>query len=140
MYSLKIESTFDSAHFLKNHDGACANIHGHRWRVVPTLKSESLIEEGPKEGMILDFADFKRDLNAMTENFDHAFVVQEGSLKEATLAALMDEGFRMVFVDFRMTAENLARYFFDELKRLDYPVSSVEVYESPKNCAVYGEV
>ena len=139
MYSLKVESTFDSAHFLKDHDGPCANIHGHRWRVIPLLKSEQLIETGPKKGMILDFSDFKHDLNEMTSRFDHAFVVQEGSLMKKTLSALNEEGFKLVFIDFRMTAENLAKYFFDELKKLDYPVCSVEVYESPKNCAIYSE-
>lgn len=139
MYSMKVESTFDSAHFLKNHDGECANIHGHRWRVVAVLQSEKLIAEGPKEGMILDFADLKVDLNRLTTEFDHTFVVQEGSLMGKTVDALQEEGFKIVFIDFRMTAENLAKYFFDQLKSLSYPVVSIEIFESPKNCAIYSE-
>ncbi len=137
MYRLKVESSFDSAHFLKNHDGACANIHGHRWKVIAVLGKRELIQKGPKEGMILDFSDLKRDLNRLTGEFDHAFVIQKGSLQPATVEALEGEGFRLVFVDFRMTAEQIAKYFFDSLKALGHPVVEVEVYESPKNCAIY---
>ena len=33
MYKLKTKASFDSAHFLKDYDGKCSNIHGHRWTV-----------------------------------------------------------------------------------------------------------
>ena len=38
---------------------------------------------------------------------------------------------------FRTTAENLARYFFDKLANKGFPVSQVDVYETPNNCAIY---
>ena len=38
---------------------------------------------------------------------------------------------------FRTTAENLARYFGDCLVEQGLPVSQVEMYETPNNCAVY---
>jgi 6-pyruvoyltetrahydropterin/6-carboxytetrahydropterin synthase len=38
---------------------------------------------------------------------------------------------------FRTTAENLARYFAERLLARDLPVSQVDVYETPLNCASY---
>ena len=35
------------------------------------------------------------------------------------------------------TAANLARYFCDCLAEQGLPVSQVEMYETPNNCAVY---
>ena len=35
------------------------------------------------------------------------------------------------------TAENFAKYFFDELEKKEYPIVEVKVYETPKNYATY---
>ena len=51
MYILKTEYDFDSAHFLKGYDGKCSNIHGHRWKVVVNVGSETLEQEGNIRGM-----------------------------------------------------------------------------------------
>ena len=40
MYLLETEAAFDAAHFLSNYNGKCKNIHGHRWRVIATIKGE----------------------------------------------------------------------------------------------------
>ena len=45
----------------------------------------------------------------------------------------------MVETDFRPTAENFAAHIYAELCNKGLPVSCVIVYESPENCAVYGE-
>lgn len=137
MYGLKTESSFDAAHFLTDYHGKCENLHGHRWRVVAYLAVDDLQSDGHHKGMVIDFADFKRALCDLTESFDHSFVVEEGSLMDKTLACLAEEGFTLSIVPFRTTAENLARYFADELERLGFPVSQVDVYETPNNCAIY---
>ena len=64
---------------------------------------------------------------------------EEGSLKEKTLEALKEENFHMICVPFRPTAENFSKYFFDWLVDKGYSVRTVEVYETPNNCATYGE-
>ena len=73
----------------------------------------------------------------LAEALDHTFLVEEGSLAPATLAALEAEGFSLFIVPFRTTAENLARYFGDCLVEQGLPVSQVEMYETPNNCAIY---
>ena len=137
MYGLKTEVEFDAAHFLTDYEGKCENLHGHRWRVVAYLKQEELGESGTQKDMVVDFAVFKKALRDLTERFDHTFVVEEGSLAPKTVACLEEEGFTLSVVPFRTTAENLARFFADELAKKGLPVSQVDVYETPNNCAVY---
>lgn len=137
MYGLKTESSFDAAHFLTDYHGKCENLHGHRWRVVAYLGQEELQAQGTHKDMVIDFADFKGALRDLTEAFDHSFVVEEGSLAPDTLACLEREGFSLSIVPFRTTAENLARYFYGKLADAGFPVSQVDVYETPNNCAIY---
>ena len=87
--------------------------------------------------MVLDFDVFKKAVRAEAKLLDHTFLVEEGSLKPATIAALEGEGFDLTILPFRTTAENLARYLFDRLTDQGLPVESVEVDETPNNRAIY---
>lgn len=140
MHGLKTESCFDAAHFLSDYDGKCENLHGHRWRVVAYLEVEELHKEGQDKDMVLDFGDFKKALRALTEAWDHSFIVEEGSLAPQTIKCLEEESFKLSMVPFRTTAENFARYFFGKLAEQGLPVSQVDVYETPNNCATYRAV
>ena len=137
MYGLKTEAAFDSAHFLTDYYGKCENLHGHRWRVEVTLGQPALQTEGTMRDMVLDFGVFKKAVRDAAEELDHTFLVEEGSLKPETLAALESEGFSLTVLPFRTTAENLARYFFDRLEADGFPVAEVEVDETPNNRAFY---
>lgn len=137
MYGLKTESSFDAAHFLTEYHGKCENLHGHRWRVVASIQQEQLQTEGDHKDMVVDFSDFKKALRALTEELDHSFILEEGSLMEKTLQCLHEEGFTLSVLPFRTTAENLARYFAQRLEEQGFPVAYVEVYETPNNCAIY---
>ena len=139
MYTLQTSANFDSAHFLKGYEGKCSNIHGHRWRVEVTVASEDVMEEGQNRGMVVDFKILKEALSQIAEDLDHSLVIEEGSLKENTRAALLEEGFRIVELPFRPTAENLASYFYHEVQDKGYQVILVKVYETPNNCAAYSE-
>ena len=137
MYGLKTEAAFDSAHFLTDYYGKCENLHGHRWRVEVTLGQPGLQAEGTMKGMVLDFGVFKAAVREAAEELDHVFLVEEGSLKPETMAALEEEGFTLKVMPFRTTAENLARWFFDKLAAQGLPVAEVEVDETPNNRAFY---
>lgn len=140
MYELQSESSFDAAHFLKGYEGKCANLHGHRWRVVAAVRGEDLGEAGQTKGMVLDFSDLKGGLREICDRFDHSFLYERGSLREKTLQALEEEGFFLNEVAFRPTAENFAKYFFDEMRGKGFPVYRITVYETPNNCAAYEEM
>lgn len=139
MYTLQTSACFDSAHFLKGYEGKCSNIHGHRWRVEVTVASEDVAIEGQERGMVVDFKLLKETLTELTEELDHSLVIEDGSLRENTRAALLEEGFRIVELPFRPTAENLAAYFYHEIENKGYQVVLVKVYETPNNCAAYSE-
>ena len=132
MYIVKTEDSFDSAHFLARYNGKCRNIHGHRWRVVIEIAGENL-----DDGMVVDFTDIKAALKALTDNLDHSLVMEKDTLKPQTYECLVDEGFRIMIMDFRPTAETFAKYFFDEIKNKGFNIRAAEVYETPNNCARY---
>jgi 6-pyruvoyltetrahydropterin/6-carboxytetrahydropterin synthase len=87
--------------------------------------------------MLVDFSTLKKDLKALCEELDHSLIYEHGSLRPATVAALKEEQFRLVEVPFRPTAEEFSRFFFEKLTAQGYPVTLVEVYETPTNSACY---
>lgn len=137
MYGLECEYAFDSAHFLTDYYGKCENLHGHRWRVVAKIEQPELQTEGTMRDMVLDFGVFKKTVKEICDRLDHTFLVEDGSLKPDTLAALQSEGFSLTVLPFRTTAENLANYIFDELEERGLPVAEIEVDETPNNRAFY---
>lgn len=139
MYFLKIEHSFDSAHFLNGYQGKCGNIHGHRWKVEVEIKSEKLQEEGMFSGMIVDFSDLKRDVKCIIDYYDHALIIEKKSMKKKTLECLKEDGFKLIEVDFRPTAENFAYHFFKCIEDKGYKVHRITVYETPNNSATYQE-
>ena len=129
MYTLSTEASFDAAHFLTNYVGKCANIHGHRWKVVANISGNL------NNGMVVDFGVIKEDLKKLCDYFDHSFIVEKNSLED-NLLKMLEEKFLIRIVNFRNTAENFSKYFYDELAK-KYEVLSIEVYETPNNKAVY---
>ena len=139
MYKLKTKASFDSAHFLKDYEGKCSNIHGHRWTVEIEVGAETLEHDTQNRGMVVDFSNLKKDLRALADHFDHSLIMETGSLKQATEDALLAENLRIVKVDFRPTAENFAKYIYDEMTSRGYNVIEASVYVTPNNVASYCE-
>jgi 6-pyruvoyltetrahydropterin/6-carboxytetrahydropterin synthase len=61
---LGITEYIDCAHFLPGHD-KCGRLHGH------TYKVEVIIEGDHKQGMIIDFADLKKQSKDVLMEYDH---------------------------------------------------------------------
>lgn len=139
MYTLISEASFDSAHFLAGYNGKCRNIHGHRWTIKLEILGEKLNSEGHLRGMLIDFGDIKKELKELADYFDHSLIIEKRSMREATLTLLKEDGFRIIEIDFRPTAENFSKYIFDYFKEKGLSVKEVTVYETPNNCATYRE-
>lgn len=137
LYELTTQDYFDSAHFLADYHGKCENLHGHRWKVEATICADELGDEGTERDMVRDFGEFKRIVRETVAEFDHTFLVEDGTLKASTIEALEGEGFTVKVLPFRTTAENLAKNFFDLFESKGLPVCRVEVDETPNNRAVY---
>lgn len=76
MFKLKSEVQFDMAHYLSGYNGKCSNIHGHRYRLIAKIGSETLHEYGQCRGMVDDFSNFKNALKNIEETFDHKLVIE----------------------------------------------------------------
>jgi 6-pyruvoyltetrahydropterin/6-carboxytetrahydropterin synthase len=126
---------FDAAHVLTNHQGLCKNLHGHTYRV------DISVSQCDCDGndMVIDFKDLKSIAGeVICDRFDHAFIYNTESPGECEIAAVVERnGMRTMPIPFRSTAENLARYFFGELKPLVAGLSAVRVWETADSCAEY---
>ena len=69
------------AHALHAYDGLCANIHGHSYRLLVTVRGNIKEEKGsPKNGMVLDFSVLKEIVKPMIiEKYDHSLVLNANS-------------------------------------------------------------
>ena len=79
------------------------------------------------------------DLKEEADKFDHTLIYEEGSLSEKTEAAMLEEGFSMLKLPFRPTAENLSKHFYELMTAKGYRVKLCRVYETPENVAEYSE-
>lgn len=140
MYNLISEASFDSAHFLAQYEGKCRNIHGHRWTVKVEIFGEKLQENGSKREMLIDFGELKSELKKLVDFYDHSLIIEKNTMREITLNALKEDGFRIIEVEFRPTAENFAKNFYDYFIEKGFSVKSISVYETPNNCAIYSEM
>jgi len=125
---------FDAAHVLTNHAGLCKNLHGHTYRVDVSVGQTDATSD-----MVIDFKDLKKiATETICDRFDHAFICNTTSEGEREIAAVVAKhGMRVAELPFRSTAENLARYFFEELEGRIAGLVSVRVWETADSCAEY---
>ncbi|KAA3619583.1 MAG: 6-carboxytetrahydropterin synthase [Calditrichaeota bacterium] len=64
---LGIIEHIDCAHYLPGHSH-CGTMHGH------TYKVEVVVEGEMQGGMLIDFADLKRDIRAVLKIYDHTLL------------------------------------------------------------------
>ncbi|GBF82682.1 6-carboxytetrahydropterin synthase QueD [Aphanothece sacrum] len=83
------EFRFEAAHQLLHHDGKCRRLHGHSWVGRVYVIGDRLITEGPKQGMIMDFADIQQHLDPLIENFlDHYYLNESTGLENPSCEAI----------------------------------------------------
>lgn len=84
-WTLTKEFTFEAAHKLPHHDGKCARLHGHSWKGRVIVKGRWLIDQGPKQGMVMDYADIKKAISPILENqLDHHYLNETLQLENPT--------------------------------------------------------
>ena len=118
-FRLQVKDHFDAAHFIRDYDGKCNRMHGHRWAVEVVFEGNHL----DARNILVDFGDVKRVMKSLVDKLDH-FVLNE----------VLDEP--------NVTAEFLARWFFERLD--DFIVDGWRIrvvrtciWESPDCCVKY---
>ena len=140
------EFTFDAAHVLTGHEGLCANLHGHTYKLQVGFMSLSFrnhldsetVEatmvnhligkvEFEEKDMVMDFAEISRLVKEqIVSKMDHAFICddektrpQEQETLESTLIRVLKRyNARVYVIKGRPTAENMAKHIFDKLQKL----------------------
>lgn len=151
--------TFDAAHQLPNHNGKCANLHGHTYKADVYVQGEvRQVEEQARsdEGMILDFAYLSVAFHERVRDvLDHKFLVPtmhpavhvSGSERAHILTAILtiSYGAECVYtLPYRSvallavtntTAELLAAWILTTLRDAHVDVRRVVLHETPTSCA-----
>lgn len=124
MFEVSVEQTFAAGHSLREYKGKCENVHGHNYRVRVTVSGP----EVNRIGLIVDFVDLKKQVRAIVERLDHQFI---NDLEPFTVI--------------NPSAENLAKYFYDELMKgfsghngtARVEISEVKIWETDTSTATY---
>lgn len=125
MYEVTVEDSFAAGHYLRNYRGKCENPHGHNYKVRITLHGKEL----DQAGLLLDFKELKQVMKPVIERLDHQMINDVAP-----------------FTTLNPSAENLARYFYDEtnstLKNSTsgrVSVKEVTIWETDTTTARYSE-
>jgi 6-pyruvoyltetrahydropterin/6-carboxytetrahydropterin synthase len=125
MFEVTVEKSFAAGHFLRNYKGKCENPHGHNYRVLVTLQGREL----DRAGLLLDFKDLKQCIRQVVARLDHQMINDIPP-----------------FTEVNPSAENLAKYFFEESNQLLKGVTngrvwvkSVTMFETDTSNATYYE-
>jgi 6-pyruvoyltetrahydropterin/6-carboxytetrahydropterin synthase len=122
MFVLKIVTDFASAHSLRNYPGDCSRLHGYNWQVEVSACSQVLDDNG----IAIDFREIKKQTKLVIKRVDHQY------LNEIEPFDVLNP-----------TAENIAKYFFDEIGLLinneSVEVKDVVIWETPRSAVTYSE-
>ncbi|PYY14108.1 MAG: 6-carboxytetrahydropterin synthase QueD [Acidobacteria bacterium] len=125
MYEVTVEDSFAAGHYLRNYRGKCENPHGHNYKVRITLQGPEL----DQAGLLLDFKELKLVMKPVIERLDHRMINDV-----------------VPFTTLNPSAENLAKFFFDEtnvnLKSSTsgrVSVKEVTIWETDTTTARYSE-
>ena len=120
MFEVSVEQTFAAGHALRNYHGKWENVHGHNYRVLVTIQGPEL----DSIGLLVDFVEVKKLMNRVIDRLDHQFIND--------LAP---------FDAINPSAENMAKYFYDEISAGLGPssvrVGEVKIWETDNASATY---
>jgi len=125
MFEVTVEDTFAAGHYLRNYRGKCEKPHGHNYKIRVTLEGREL----DAAGLLLDFKDLKEVMKPAIDRLDHQMVNE-----------------LQPFTPVNPSAENLAKYFYDEassrLRQVTkgrVRVKNVTIFETDATTASYFE-
>ncbi|MDR1544830.1 MAG: 6-carboxytetrahydropterin synthase QueD [Prevotellaceae bacterium] len=117
MFFISKKFNFSASHVLNGlkEGHPCARMHGHNYAVTLCFRADCL----NKTGFVVDY----RDLDCVKKFIDHT----------------LDHRHLNDILDFNPTAENIAKYMYENFKPVFAQLYRVEVSETPSTNAVYEE-
>jgi 6-pyruvoyltetrahydropterin/6-carboxytetrahydropterin synthase len=118
MFEVMVEKHFAAAHHLLHYRGKCENPHGHNYVVQVFARKDTL----DKSNVAFDFTVLKGELNQIVDDLDHTDL--------------------NTFPDFNgesPSAEYIARYTYQRIKKTVPEILKVCVFETPTQSACYFE-
>ncbi len=129
MFEVRVQDDFAAAHFLRDYNGKCENLHGHNYKVYVHVEGK-VLDAG---GMLIDFTFLKKSLKEVLSKIDHTNL---NDIKE---------------FDQNPSAERIAMYIYKNLvetlktKGIDLSlnspdgtkISKVDIFETERNRARY---
>jgi len=122
MFQVSVDETFSAGHALRGYKGKCENVHGHNYKVRVTLEGPEL----DSIGLLYDFTHLKQVIRDVTRGVDHRFLNDQAP-----------------FDVINPSAENLAKYFYDETTRQmnaapnGARITSITIWETDTTSATY---
>jgi 6-pyruvoyltetrahydropterin/6-carboxytetrahydropterin synthase len=120
MFEVCVEYTFPAGHALRGYKGKCENVHGHNYKVHLVVEGEQL----DSAGLLIDFGELRKAIKGLAERLDHRFLNDLAPFDQVN-----------------PSAENLAKYFCDELepqvRSRGLRVQAVTVWETDTTSATY---
>lgn len=126
-------------HTLHEHEGKCAHLHGHEYRIHFTC--EAVEKQLDAVGRVIDFGVIKAKLCMwLEEHWDHHFLVYTKDPRLPALRAI--DPTHVVSVPFNPTAENMAMFLVEmvgptQLRGTGVRLVRVQVDETRKCSAIY---
>ena len=108
----------DTGHRVPNHKSKCKHMHGHRYRWEAEIEGDIIQTIGVSdEGMLIDFSDISEILEKYIHDVvDHSFIVYEKDHLAIQALEVLGDGHRTLIVPFIPTAENLAKWAFEQVE------------------------
>ena len=127
MFEVRITDDFAAAHFLRDYNGKCENLHGHNKKVYVHVEGNEL-DEG---GMLLDFTLLKTALKEVLSKIDHT------NLNDIAIFDQNPSAERIAVYIYKNMLKVLSEKGLDLSKNSNRRISKVDVFETDKNRARY---
>ncbi len=127
MFEVRITDDFAAAHFLRDYNGKCENLHGHNYKVYVHVEGNGL-DEG---GMLLDFTLLKTALKEVLSKIDHTNLNDIADFDQNPSAE------RIAVYIYKNMLKVLSEKGLDLSKNSNRRISKVDVFETDKNRARY---
>lgn len=128
---------FEAAHMLDDYPGACANLHGHSYKLEVTVT-------GPRTnafGFVVDFKELNKILKEIVP--DHAYIYNTNSESEIELGIaelLLNNGNSVWAIPCTASAENMSEILAEQIQEelgSEYSVTELKLWETTNSYATW---